>query len=150
VTCSILLAMASGCASHSQSSAASAPTASSTASANVSPSLLEGSWTGREITPGRDGSATLVFSGQNLVYHGPDADDWLKGTFVLREDTNPKQFIGTVTECGDQDAVGKKCYVIYKIEDGTLTVAGNAPGNPNAPSSFDAPDARQFVFKHTQ
>ena len=74
----------------------------------------------------------------------------MKGTFTLREDTNPKQWVGIVTECAAPEAVGKKCYAIYKIEDGTLTITGNAPGVSDIPSAFDAPGSREFVFKHDQ
>jgi hypothetical protein len=85
-----------------------------------------------------------------MEFHGTDANDWLKGTFTLREGTSPKQFVGLISECGEPKYVGKNCYAIYKIEDGTLTVAGYEPGVLNFPPSFDAPDARQIVFKHNQ
>jgi uncharacterized protein (TIGR03067 family) len=83
-----------------------------------------------------------------MEFHGADANDWLKGTFTLREDTNPKQFVGLVTDCPDSDYIGKQCFAIYKFEDGALTVAGYSPGAPNFPTAFDAPEARQIVFKH--
>jgi uncharacterized protein (TIGR03067 family) len=85
-----------------------------------------------------------------LEFHGAYANDWLKGTFTLREDTNPKQFVGVVTECAGPEYVGRNCYAIYKLEDGTLTVAGNEPGVSGFPSAFDASGSRQFVFKHNQ
>jgi uncharacterized protein (TIGR03067 family) len=72
----------------------------------------------------------------------------VKGTFKLREDTDPKQLIGFVTECASPAAVGKSCNAIYKIENGTLTITGSGIGNPNFPSSFDAAETRQFVFTH--
>lgn len=52
-----------------------------------------------------------------------------------------------LTECGPVQYIGKTAYMIYKIEDDTLTAAANEPGNPAAPSSFDAPGARHMVFK---
>jgi uncharacterized protein (TIGR03067 family) len=109
---------------------------------------LEGSWHGREVTPGREAPATLTFSGQNLEFHGADADDWLKGTFILQEDGHPKQCVATVTECASTEYVGKKSYSIFKIEDGTLTITGNELGVSDFPSAFDASGSRQFVFKH--
>ena len=36
---------------------------------------------------------------------------------------------------------------IYRIESDTLTIAGNEPGNPNAPDGFDAPGAARLEFK---
>jgi hypothetical protein len=30
---------------------------------------------------------------------------------------------------------------IYRLENGTLTITGNEPGNPAVPTAFDAPDS---------
>jgi hypothetical protein len=30
---------------------------------------------------------------------------------------------------------------IYRLENGTLTITGNEPGNPAVPTTFDAPDS---------
>ena len=102
------------------------------------------------MTPGREGPASLLVSGHTLEFHGAASDDWLKGTFTLHEETNPRQLTGTVTECAAADYVGKGVYSIFKIEDGALTLAGNEPGDTNIPSAFDASGTRQFVFKHDQ
>lgn len=80
------------------------------------------------------------------AYRGSAPDDWGKGTFTVREDTNPKQLLVTLSECGPKEYVGKTCSMIYKIEDGALTAAASEPGNP-APLTFDAPNARRMVFK---
>ncbi len=77
-------------------------------------------------------------------------NDWIKATFTVRDDTDPKQWAGVITECADSEYVGKKSYVIYRLEDGTLTISGYEPGNSNIPSKFDADGTRQFVFKHVQ
>jgi uncharacterized protein (TIGR03067 family) len=146
---SIAALFAAGCSTPSASNPAAAASASSTPSKTLT-TAFEGSWNGREVTPGRGGQVSLNVSGQNLEFHGADANDWLKGTFTLREDTNPKQWAGIITECASPEYVGKKAYAIYKIEDGTLTIAGNEPGDSNIPSAFDAPGARQFVFQHDQ
>jgi uncharacterized protein (TIGR03067 family) len=97
--------------------------------------------------PGQQGSASLTFAGQTLEFHGADANDWCKGTFILRENTDPKQLVGTLTDGPGSDAVGKTIYAIYKIDGATLTISGNAPGDLNVPAAFDTPGARQFVFK---
>jgi hypothetical protein len=62
-------------------------------------------------------------------------------------DTAPKQLVAVVTECPFPAYVGKTSYVIYQVEDGTLTITGNEPGYPAAPAGFDAPHARKMVFK---
>ena len=108
---------------------------------------LEGRWSGREIGATPETPRQLVFSGKRFDYRGADPNDWGKGTFTLREDAQPKQLIVTLTECGPTQYIGKTCFMIYKIEDGTLTAAANEPGSPAAPLSFQAPGARHMVFK---
>jgi uncharacterized protein (TIGR03067 family) len=92
----------------------------------------------------------LVISGNHSEYRGASPDDWGKGTFTLREDTQRKQLLFALAECGPSQYLGKTCCMIYKIEAGTLTAAANEPGAPEAPSSFDAPGARHMVFKKEQ
>jgi uncharacterized protein (TIGR03067 family) len=130
------------CLAPHESQALDAPTPSKTNTTS-----FEGSWTGRDS---QGVAATLKVTGQTMDYHATDADDWLQGTFTLREDTTPKQFIGVITNCAAAENIGKKCYAIYKIENGTLTISGSAPGETNFPASFDAPEARKFVFQPTK
>jgi uncharacterized protein (TIGR03067 family) len=144
---------ATGCSTPSASNSASTPPATaaeSPAPLRASPTAFEGSWKGHEVTPGREGPASLTFSGQTIEFHGSDANDWLKATFTIREDTTPKQWAGVITECSDSEYVGKKSYAIYRLEGDTLTISGYEPGNANIPSAFDAAGTRQFVFKHDQ
>jgi uncharacterized protein (TIGR03067 family) len=150
---SVAALFVSGCSTPSASNSASTPPAAapeSPAPAKAAPTAFEGSWKGREATPGREGPASLAVSGQSLEFHGAEANDWLKGTFTLREDTNPKLCIGIITDCSDAQYVGKKFYAIYRIEDGTMTISGNEPGNTDIPSTFDAPGTREIIFKHDQ
>ena len=108
---------------------------------------LKGTWKGQEISARGNGSASLVLSGANLEFHGADPNEWYKATFTLHEDTNPKQLVAVITECPAPQYVGKTANAIYRIEGGTLTITGNEPGNPAMPTAFDAPGARQIVFK---
>jgi len=108
---------------------------------------LQGTWKGQEIGASAKGSASLLLSGANLEFHGANTNEWYKATFTLREDTNPKQLVAIITECPALQYVGKTANAIYRIENGTLTITGNEPGNPAVPAAFDAPDARQIVFK---
>ncbi len=112
-----------------------------------SASALQGAWNGRE--PGIDPATprALVFSGNKMEYHGAVPNDWGKGTFTLRDNTNPKQIVVALTECGIPQYVGKTCYLIYKIENGELTATANEPGVLEPPASFDAPHARRMIFQ---
>ena len=107
---------------------------------------LQGTWKGQEAGANTEGPA-LVISGNALEFRGENPNEWYKATFTLREDTDPKQLVATITECPFPKYVGKTSQAIYRIENGTLTIAGNEPGNPAVPAGFDAPGARVIVFK---
>ncbi|MGD0208003.1 MAG: hypothetical protein ABSC89_10395 [Verrucomicrobiota bacterium] len=107
---------------------------------------IQGTWKGHEIGGNTEGSRYLIISGNTIEFQGANNDDWCKGTFTIREDTNPRQIVGTVTQCHMPQYVGKTACAIYRVEGDTLTVTGNEPGNPNVPSGFDAPGARHFVL----
>jgi uncharacterized protein (TIGR03067 family) len=105
---------------------------------------LQGKWSGHET--GNSGTCTLAISGNKLDYQGAQSGDWCKGTFTLNQDASPKQLVGVITDCESTDAVGKVINAIYKIENGTLTVCGNSPGDVDMPASFNAPGSRTFVL----
>jgi uncharacterized protein (TIGR03067 family) len=144
-----VLVVAAGCATGQKPDSATFPGSSkAAASQGASDSVtLQGTWKGHEGGANPERSVSLVLSGANLEFHGADPNDWCKGTFSLRENTNPKQLIGVITDAPDLQVVGKTVNAIYRIEDGVLTIAGNAPGSPAPPAAFDAPDARQLVLQ---
>lgn len=107
---------------------------------------LQGMWSGQEIGGNRAGTVFMVFQGTNLEFHGANPMEWYKGTFTLREETKPKQLVALVTDCPAPPYIGKTSYAIYQIQSGTLTLTGNEPGNPNAPTAFDSPAGRKFVY----
>jgi uncharacterized protein (TIGR03067 family) len=109
-------------------------------------SALEGTWNGREPGIMPETPRQLVISGNRIEYRGAVTNDWGKGTFVMRENAYPKQLVIALAECGIPQYVGKTCYMIYRLDGGTLSAAASEPGNPLAPSSFDAPHARRMVF----
>ena len=106
---------------------------------------LQGTWITQE--PGATNAGVLVFQGANLVYHGPDTNEWLKGTFSLREDTKPKRMVAVLFQCGMIRYVGKRWNGIYQIRHGKLTIAVHEPGDPTVPASFDEPGIRPVEFK---
>lgn len=108
---------------------------------------LQGTWKGQEIGGHTEGSRYLIFSGNTLEFQGADNDDWCRGTFTVWANTNPRQIVGKVTQCHSSELIGKTVQAIYRLEGDTLTVTGYEPGNPKAPTDFDAPGARHFVLK---
>ncbi len=123
------LAGATGCSKASKSEA----------------NAVQGTWKGQETNT--TGTASLVLTGTNLEFHGANPQEWYKGTFTLREDTNPKQMIVVITDCPDSKYVGKTAYAIYQIQDGAMTITAHEPGDTNVPTTFDGPDVRKIVFK---
>ena len=134
---------------------AETPTSPVTGAATTTPTAapksdleaLQGKWTGKDLGGEGDNTALLVISRNNLEFRGSNPDDWYKGTFTLREGTSPKQCVFAVRDCASPDYIGKTSLAIYKLENGTLTIAGNEPGNPEPPESFEATTARRFEFK---
>ena len=107
---------------------------------------LQGIWTGHEI--GREGSqCRVVISESRIEFRGDRAKDWYKGTFTLDGEPEPKQLDGLIQECAVAKYVGKIARSIYRLEDTTLTLAGNEPGVEQRPTSFEASRrARVFVL----
>ena len=107
---------------------------------------LQGTWQGHEIGVGTEEPGTLVISGNHLEFRSGNGNEWYKGTYSLREDVNPKQLVISITDCCVPQYNGKTSYGLYRIENGSLSMTANEPGSLEAPSSFDAPDTRRFVF----
>lgn len=108
---------------------------------------LQGTWKGSDTAHPSDGVCSLTFSKNTVDFQSAEKDDWAKGIFTLREDTNPKQLIGTIVAAPDPRAVGQTMHAIYRLEGGTLTIAGGPPGSQDAPPSFDSPGVRLLVLK---
>lgn len=108
---------------------------------------LQGEWVGTEANSAADTHSVLKISGDRLDFVGADTNEWYKGIFTLHENTDPKQVLGVIQGCPSADCIGKTIYAIYKIDEGVFTIAGNAPGETNFPSDFDAPGTRKIVFK---
>lgn len=108
---------------------------------------LQGTWQGHATSGDTESLWSLVVSNKSLVLRSSDTNVWYETTFVLHEDTKPKQLLATITGCPDPKYIGKVGNAIYKIEGPTLTMAGYEPGKTNFPSGFDDPDALVVTFK---
>src|SRR5581483_1092449 len=96
---------------------------------------LEGTWKGHELQDDTNGVVTMSFTGNKFSFRGADSNEWYKGTFTLKEDTKPRQMTLVIVSCAATQYEGKTAQAIYEIKDGTLTIAGNEPGNPNVPAN---------------
>ncbi len=97
--------------------------------------LLQGIWIGHEVGH-ENGKCTFTVSGNNIEFRGAHPKEWYKATFTLDEETEPKSGDFLIKECPAPKYVGKLARVIYKIENNTLTLAGNEPGVNAKPTSF--------------
>ncbi len=108
---------------------------------------LQGSWSGHEVGRESQGVCHLTISGNQVEFRGADSREWYKATFVLYPDKTPKQLVATVRDCFYPKYIGKTATGIYRLDDDSLTLSANEPGDPDLPSTFQAPDSRTFVLK---
>src|SRR6266704_2539017 len=80
---------------------------------------LQGYWEGE----GAGGKCSLTITGNSLHYRA--GKNWYKTTFTLPAGTDPQQLHATIQDCSppSTNAIGKVVFAIFKIEDGTLTLA---------------------------
>ena len=109
---------------------------------------LQGVWKGRVIQGNPEHQCSFLIAGNYYEFRDEvDTNIWYNGTFKLREDTVPRQYLATIHECPFPQYVGKTGMAIYRIENGTLTITGNEPGITNVPAAFDAPGAVRMEVK---
>lgn len=109
---------------------------------------LQGTWQGQVLQGEPAHRCSFVVAGNHFTFRDEtDPNIWYKGTFTLKETVTPRQFIAVVSECTFPQYVGKTTMAIYQVENGTLKITGNEPGRPEAPATFDAPDAARVEVK---
>jgi RNA polymerase sigma factor (sigma-70 family) len=102
-------------------------TAGSSESAKQS---LQGHWTGSNTAhPGE--TCTLNISGDRIEYRGAEPNDWLRGTFVLNENTQPGQMNVTIIEPASNFIVG-----IYEVKGGKMIIAVAPHGSSQRPIDY--------------
>jgi uncharacterized protein (TIGR03067 family) len=100
---------------------------------------LQGKWEGVMVGQEKGDKITITITGNSLHFHR-DTNFWFETTFTLPAGTDPKQLHATIKDCADKDSIGKVVFAIFKIEDGTLTLAGiRTPDSaPEPPVDFDS------------
>ena len=107
--------------------------------------LLQGTWEGVWEGVGADDKShekiTITITGNSFRFHR-DTNFWFDTTISLPAGTDPKQLYATIKGCppSQADSIGKVVGAIFKIEDGTLTLAtGGGDSSPEGtPKSFEA------------
>ncbi len=103
---------------------------------NAEKTELEGVWTGTEVN-GASGEWKFDFSENKISVVSANPNEWYKGTFTINHDTDPKQLDFTITDAPVADYKGLSAKAIYKIDENTMTFAGNQPGSPIRPLNFE-------------
>ena len=104
---------------------------------------LQGYWEGE----GAGGKCSITITGNSLHYH---VGAWYKTTFTLPAGTDPQQLHATIKDCSPptNNAIGKVVFAIFKIEDGTLTLAEDDMSD-KPPKTFSSASSR-YVLKKVQ
>lgn len=103
---------------------------------------LQGSWEG----DGAGGKCTIIITNNSLFYRNKDG--WYQTTFTLPAGKDPQQLHATIKDCSppSTNAIGAVVFAIFKIEDGTLTLA-EIDGTDKSPKTFASATNRYVVKK---
>ena len=103
---------------------------------------LQGYWEGE----GAGGKCSITITGNSLHYRA--GTNWHETTFILPANTDPQQLHATIKDCWppSKDAIGKVVFAIFKIEDGTLTLAAYDMSD-EPPKTFASATSRYVVKK---
>ena len=109
---------------------------------------LQGTWEGVVAGDKSDDKYTITITGNSFHFHR-DSKFWFATTITLPAGTDPRQLHATIKDCADKDSIGKVVLAIFKIEDGTLTLAGiRTPDNaPEPPITFDSENTMSGRFE---
>ena len=103
---------------------------------------LQGYWEGN----GAAGPCSITITGNSLHFYAR-TDFWFETTFALPAGKDPQQLHATIKNSAPPtNGIGEVVFAIYKIEDGTLTLAveGNEP-----PKTFAGASAH-YILKKVQ
>lgn len=97
---------------------------------------LQGRWEGVLVGQESAGRITITFTGNSIHFQGLKTTDWYDATFTLQEGTSPQRLRATITGCELATDIGKVIGAIFKIEDGTLSLAGFEDDDQGPPKVF--------------
>src|SRR5216110_828398 len=103
---------------------------------------LQGYWEGE----GAGGKCSITITGNSLHYRA--GTNWYETTFTLPTGTDPQQLHATIKDSSPptNNAIGKVVFAIFKIEDGTLTLAEDDMSD-KPPKTFSSASSRYVVKK---
>jgi uncharacterized protein (TIGR03067 family) len=100
---------------------------------------LQGTWEGVVVSDKSDDKYTITIIGNSFHFYR-DTNFWFETTITLPAGTKPQQLHATIKGCapGQENSVGNVVVAIFKIEDGTLTLAARGDGAEETPKGFEA------------
>jgi uncharacterized protein (TIGR03067 family) len=100
--------------------------------------LLQGTWEGVVVGDQSHEKITITVTGNSFHFHR-DTNFWFETTIAPPAGTDPKQLHATIKGCppSQADSIGTVVGAIFKIEDGTLTLAAYDMSD-EPPKSFEA------------
>ncbi len=98
---------------------------------------LQGTWEGFLVGAEADGKNTITITGNSLHLYR-DTNFWFETTFTLPASTDPKQLRATIKNSPppNNNTLDAVVVAIFKIEDGTLTLAMDNFNAEEAPTTF--------------
>ena len=103
---------------------------------------LQGYWGGN----GAAGKCSITITGNSLHFYAR-TDFWYETTFTLPAGTDPQQLHATIKDSSPPtNGIGKVVFAIFKIEDGTLTLAEDDMSD-KPPKTFPSASSRYNVKK---
>jgi len=88
---------------------------------------VQGQWSGYN-TKRPDSKCTVKLTGNQFEYRGVETNDWSRGTFVLRENAEPKEMDLTILEPAQQS--DRRLFAIYQLDGDKMTVAMSSIQRP--------------------
>jgi uncharacterized protein (TIGR03067 family) len=143
----LLLCLQAGCSPHSSSAFELQP--------------LQGTWEGVILGQESDNKVTITFTGNSLHFQWLEGNlkgNWYQANFTLPARTSPQQLRATITgyyptnDTGTRD-IGAVVTAIFKIEDGTLTLAGIQGTDqepPKGTEAFEKSTMFRYVLRRVQ
>ena len=98
------------------------------------------------------GTITIEITGNSFHFHR-DTNFWFETTITLPSGTDPKQLHATIKDNAPSqgsNAIGKVVVAVFKIEDGTLTLAARGDGSEETPMGFEDEKVTRYELRKVQ
>lgn len=108
---------------------------------------LQGTWKG--VTEGDE--VTITITGNSFRFYR-DTNFWFETAITLPAGTDPQQLRATIKRCPplQSNSIGEVVPAIFKIEDGTLTLAAFQDNEAEPPKSFEDKAAMRYELRKVQ